>query len=165
LKSDHIHEYRSDVTTQSDGFLILHSEIQIRNGKVTVEPFHYLHALDKLSERVETLEAQVGASFRLAQGFVIEGPSPLQMFALGEHPCIEVRAFAARFPGLDRTVYYSSGSIGGLPPGTTYYVYGIDPARSGSAITYLATVNLWEALDSAENIYVGRIFIPNNPQS
>lgn len=162
LKNDHIQEYRSDsdLPAQSDGFLLLLSEVQIRNGKVTVEPLHYRHALDRLSESVKTLETQFDVSLRLAQGFVIEGPCPLQIFAVGERCCIEVLAFGARFAGLGRTVYYNSGSISGLPPDKTHYVYGTDPARRGGAIPYLASANLWEAFDSAENFYVGRIFVP-----
>ena len=159
LGDDHIHEYRSD--PESDGFLMLHSEVQIRGSRVTVEPFHYRHSLEDLSERVAALEADLDESFRAANGLMIEGPSPLQILALGDNPRIEVCGFGARFADMDSTVYYNSGSISGLSPGRHYYVYAIDPKREGGAAIYAATPNRWE-VSSPERIYVGRILIPSD---
>jgi len=160
LKDDHIHEYRSDSSSKGDGFLLLHSQVQLKGRDATVEPFHYRHSLEQLSEAVATLGSELDEAFRLAKGAVIEGPSPLRIFALGERPCIEVHAFGVRFLGMNSTVYYNSGSISCLSPDTTYYVYGIDAQRRGGTITYEATVSRWEALSGVEKIYIGRILIP-----
>jgi hypothetical protein len=160
LNHDHIHEYRSDCSGESNGFLLLQSEIRLKGKKATVEPFHYRHSLEQLADVVANLESQLDESLRLAKGAIIEGPSPLRIFLLGEAPCIEVNSFGVHFLGMDSTVYYSSGSISGLSPDTTYYVYGMDAERSGGAIVYLATPNRWEALIGAGTIYIGRISVP-----
>lgn len=57
-------------------------------------------------------------------------------------------------------VSYNSGTISGLSPSTTYYVYADDPDYEGGAVTYLATTNANLITASDGRYYVGRITTP-----
>jgi len=54
-------------------------------------------------------------------------------------------------------VAYGSGTISGLTPNTSYYVYGDDPSFLGGAITYLATTNPQTVVANNGRYYVGSI--------
>jgi hypothetical protein len=54
-------------------------------------------------------------------------------------------------------VPYSAGTIAGLNPSTTYYVYADDPTFAGGAVSYLATTNPQTVVASNGRYYVGSI--------
>lgn len=56
-------------------------------------------------------------------------------------------------------VAYNSGSVTGLTPETTYYVYADDAAYAGGAVTYLATTNP-DNLIRIGRYYVGYVVTP-----
>lgn len=55
------------------------------------------------------------------------------------------------------TVAYSSGTILGLLPSTTYYVYADDPDYEGGAVTYLATTTRQNITADNGRYFVGSI--------
>jgi hypothetical protein len=70
---------------------------------------------------------------------------------------IDIAAHSVKFDF--GSVSYSTGSISGLTPETTYLVYASDPAYAGGAVTYLATTNP-DNLIASGNYYVGYVVTP-----
>ena len=58
------------------------------------------------------------------------------------------------------TVAFNSGSITGLTPSTTYYVYADDPDFSGGAVAYSATTSTLTVVASNDRYFVGSITTP-----
>jgi hypothetical protein len=54
-------------------------------------------------------------------------------------------------------VSYGSGSITGLTPATSYYVYADDPLFSGGAVSYIATTNAQTVVAANGRYYVGSV--------
>ena len=54
----------------------------------------------------------------------------------------------------------SSGSVGSLTAGTTYFVYYDDPALLGGAVTFQVSTTRGDALDAVGRFFVGSIVIP-----
>lgn len=58
------------------------------------------------------------------------------------------------------TVAYSAGSVTGLTPSTTYYVYADDADFAGGAVSYTATTAPQTVVSSNDRYYVGSIVTP-----
>jgi len=75
----------------------------------------------------------------------------------GANSTIAVAAHSVKFDF--GSVAYNSGSIAGLTPETTYYVYADDPTFAGGAVSYLATTNP-DNLIAQGRYYLGFIETP-----
>jgi hypothetical protein len=62
-------------------------------------------------------------------------------------------------------VSYGSGSISGLTPLTSYFVYASDPTYAGGAVTYTATTNQQTVTSNRGYYYVGSIETANSTPS
>jgi hypothetical protein len=161
LGTDHVREYLSDVSGQSDGFLTLKSEILIQSGGISVEPLNDRgRPLRSVGKGATVHVDDLDDALRFANGIVIEGPAPLLELQASQYAGINISAFTAYLRAEATSVSYNSGSISGLALGTTYYVYAIDPRRKGGAVTYMATPVRYKALAGDEKIYIGRMRTP-----
>jgi hypothetical protein len=161
IGSDHIREYLTDESVKADCFLRLKSQIFIQGRSVTLEP------LDDRGEPMHSpvlarkaAEEEMDVAFRLAKGFVIEGLSPLSEFRSAGSVGINVSAFTAWITDKNTRIAYNSGSIVGLAPGITYYVFARDPERKGGSVAYMATPIRHSALAGDDKLYVGRLRTP-----
>jgi len=161
LGSDHIREYLSDKSGQSDGFLRLKSEIIIQGREISVEPLDDRGTTLRMP-RGNILLDEIDEALRLGTGIVIQGPSPISTRGIGQFVTIWISSFSAFFRAEKMEVSYNSGSIAGLAPETTYYVYFEDPGRLGGAVAYIPTPVRHQAL-AGERIYLGRVRTQPSP--
>jgi hypothetical protein len=152
LGTDHVREYLSDASKLSDGILVLKSEILLEGKSVSVEPI--IHATSRF------VPQELDEALRIANGIVIQGPSPLSCSKSTGTTSIWVSSFSAWIRDRDSVVSFNSGSISGLANDTTYYIYADDEERRGGTVTYLATVIRSNALSGRDKIYIGRIRTP-----
>lgn len=154
IGTDHIREYLTDSSGQSDGFLKLKSEIVIQGKAASVEP------LDDRGRSFRPWSAnvldEVDDALRVAAGIVIQGPTPLSESSTGRFSTITISSFVAYFRFERFFVAYNGGSISGLARETTYYVYFDDPNRRGGPVPYIPTPVRYEAL-SEGRLYLGRL--------
>jgi hypothetical protein len=158
LGTDHVREYLSDKSGKADGYLKLKSQIFLQQADVSVEP---LDDRGKLlhwpAKQTPLFMEDLDDAIRLASGVVIEGLSPLFEHRYGGSIGIGVSAFTAYLKGERRSVSYNSGSIVGLAPDTTYYIYATDPVRRGGPVIYTATPIRYKAVVGNDTIYIGRL--------
>lgn len=156
IGTDHIREYLSDASKLSDGIFLLKSQILLQGRSVSVEPI--IHATSKF------VPEELDEALRLANGVVIQGPSPLSSSGnariTNNWISIWISGFSAWIRDRDSVVNFNGGSISGLAIDTTYYVYADDAKRQGGPVTYMATPIRSNALSGREKIYIGRIRTP-----
>jgi hypothetical protein len=159
IGSDHIREFLTDKSGQSDGFLRLKSEIIIQGREVSLEPLDDRGASMRPQRAGISLD-EIDEALRLAAGIVIQGPSPISVGEIGNYATVWVSSFLAFFRSENIEVAYNSGSLAGLAPETTYYIYFEDPTRSGGAVPYIPTPVRHQAF-TGRKIYLGRVRIPS----
>lgn len=158
IGTDHIREYLTDGTEKTDGFLRLKSQILLQHRDMSVEPLDDRGGLLRSSAKGTNVSADdLDDALRLAKGIVIEGLSPIFEMHMANYVGINVSAFTAYVQEHRKAVNYNSGSISGLAPNTTYYVYALDPSRQGGAVPYVATPVRYKALSGDEKVYIGRL--------
>lgn len=89
---------------------------------------------------------------------IVGGVTPLSAVDAGASDTINIAAFQIQF-GFGR-VSFNSGSIAGLARSQGYFVYFVDAALAGGAVTYLATTSFDVVVSSVDNVYVGWINTP-----
>lgn len=152
LGTDHVKEYLSDASKASDGTLALKSQVFLQGKNVSVEPI--IHSTAK------SVPAELDDALRLAKGLVIQGSSPLSLDYLTGKPGVLISSFSAWVQKRNSLAHFNSGSISGLAPDTTYYVYVDNPPSSGGPVPYLATPVRAYALTGINRYYIGRIRTP-----
>lgn len=65
-----------------------------------------------------------------------------------------------RYYGDGSTASVNSGSVTGLSYSTLYYIYYVDAARTGGAVTYLATTSAATAAQTGDKHLVGSVTTP-----
>jgi|ERR1700687_4109796 len=149
IGTDHVREYLSDASTLSEGILVLKSQILLQSKRVSLEPI--IHATSRF------VPDELDEALRVANGVVIQGPSPLSLWMSVGTASIWISSFSAWIRDRDSVVNFNGGSIVGLANDVTYYVYADDARKQGGAVTYMATVIRSNALSGRDKMYIGRI--------
>lgn len=66
----------------------------------------------------------------------------------------------SRIYGDGTSVSVNSGTVTGLSYSTQYYIYYVDPSRSGGSVTYLATTVAATAVQTGDTHFVGVVTTP-----
>lgn len=77
----------------------------------------------------------------------------------GSNAAVSITAHIRAY-GDGTQVSVNSGSIGSLAFSTLYYIYYLDPTRTGGAVTYLASIDSADAIQTGSTHSVGIITTP-----